>query len=408
MPLRLSAGVIERATEAQASVTVRVNDREATGRGSIYLSDVWAWPDPNLDHDHRDGKLRALCDAIAGDLVALCGGEPAHPLSLGLRLHDAVCEGDQAWDVPSILARAMCLSPFDAAIHDAAGLALGISAFDFYTEDDPLPEADSWFDGDGACASIGAFMLTQPRKEFEAWWAVSKDESLDGAFANAVRERGYRCFKLKTTGRDIESDALRTAEVYRAARSLGTARPRLVVDSNEATPDAAAVLSYLHCLRAVDENAFAAVDYLEQPTGRDIQTHRFDWRDVTALKPVVLDEGLTSLSLLPEALAQGWSGLALKTCKGHSTALTAAAWANRNNMLISLQDLTNPGLAAIHAALFAAHVPMINGVELNSPQFTPAANQAWQPRLGGLLQPTGGVHRLPDAKPCGLGSQMYR
>jgi hypothetical protein len=75
-------------------------------------------------------------------------------------------------------------------------------------------------------------------------------------------------------------------------------------------------------------------------------------------------------------------------------------------MILSLQDLTNPGLSAIHAALFAAHVPTINGVELNSPQFTPAANAPWLPRLAGLLEPRDGMHRLGDGPIIGLGSNL--
>ena len=47
---------------------------------------------------------------IAADLGVLCGGEAAHPLELGLRLHAASCDGD--WEIPSVLARAMCASPF--------------------------------------------------------------------------------------------------------------------------------------------------------------------------------------------------------------------------------------------------------------------------------------------------------
>lgn len=124
------------------------------------------------------------------------------------------------------------------------------------------------------------------------------------------------------------------------------------------------------------------------------------------LKPVLLDEGLTGLELLKEAVAQGWSGLALKTCKGHSFALVAAAWARERGLLVALQDLTNPGYALIHAALLAAHVPMINGVELNSPQFTPGANAEWLPRLAGLFEPARGVHRLPGKVPAGLGSEL--
>ena len=400
-PLHLSSGVITEITEARASVTVRVGGGEATGRGAVYLSDLWAWPEPALTHEQRDGVLRDLCEEIARDLPALCGGEAAHPLELGLRLHDAVCPGTP----PSVLARAMCASPFDAAIHDAAGIATGRSAFDFYGEAVPLPGADRFFTGQDACALI-ARSIQAPRTRLDAWWIIGSAEDLEEEVAPWVRRRGYRCFKLKILGRDNAADAARTVEVYRALRRFGVERPRLTADSNEANPDADSVLDYLQRLRAEDEEAFAALDYLEQPTGRDILVHRQDWRRVTKLKPVLLDEGLTGLALLDEAVAQGWSGFALKTCKGHSFALVAAAWARERGLMLTLQDLTNPGLAAIHAALFAAHVPMRNGVELNSPQYTPDANTGWLPRLSGLFEPQEGVHRIEQPEAVGLGSRM--
>jgi hypothetical protein len=54
-------------------------------------------------------------------------------------------------------------------------------------------------------------------------------------------------------------------------------------------------------------------------------------------------------------------------------------------MLLSLQDLTNSGIALIHGALVGAHLPTINGAELNSPLFTPAANAEFLPRLSSLF-----------------------
>jgi L-alanine-DL-glutamate epimerase-like enolase superfamily enzyme len=221
-----------------------------------------------------------------------------------------------------------------------------------------------------------------------------------------VSGRGYRGLKIKLSGRSPAEDAARTADVWRMARSFGADPVRLVVDSNEGNPDAASVAAFLKRLREIEPAAFEALRYLEQPTGRDIRSHSFDWRDVTRLKPVMLDEGLTDLALLPLALEQGWSGIALKTCKGHSFSLAAAAWASEHGLSISVQDLTNPGLAAIHAALLAAHLPTINGVELNSPQFTPAANEPWLPRLSTLLEPRDGCHRLPEHIPPGLGSLL--
>jgi L-alanine-DL-glutamate epimerase-like enolase superfamily enzyme len=182
--------------------------------------------------------------------------------------------------------------------------------------------------------------------------------------------------------------------------------PQLTIDSNEGNPDAASVLDYLHRLRAADANAYESLRYIEQPTGRDIRVAKYDWREVSKLKPVMLDEGLTDFALLSDAIEQGWTGLALKTCKGHSFTLVVAALAVQRGMLISLQDLTNPGLSLIHEALVAAHLPTINGVEMNSPQFTPDANREWLPRLAGLFDPHEGVHKLPTATPVGLGSSL--
>lgn len=406
-PLVLSSGPIEQLTEARTSVKVRIGGREATGHSSMYLSDLWAWPDPAMSHAQRDALLRRTCESIANDLDVLCGGEPAHPLELGLRLHHQVCRRHaEDAGAPPPLALSMCLSPFDAAIHDAVGQVLNRSAFAFYEKDVPLPSADPWFEGQTAAVAIRGMLRPKPRRTLDAWLIVGKGDDLDRDMAPWMYQRGYRCFKLKLTGQDNSADVDRTVQVYRAARRFGIDVPRLSVDSNEANPDAASVLDYLDRLQALDDEAYAALTFLEQPTGRDITQHAHDWRKVTARKPVLLDEGLTDLELLPIAASQGWSGLALKTCKGHSFALTAAAWAHQRGLCLSMQDLTNPGYAAIHAALMAAHLPTINGVELNSPQFTPDANAPWLPRLSSLFEPTAGVHQLPDASSPGLGSGL--
>lgn len=54
----------------------------------------------------------------------------------------------------------------------------------------------------------------------------------------------------------------------------------------------------------------------------------------TVARPVMLDERLASLGLLPEPEPQGWSGLALKTCNGQSFCLVASAWPD----LFNVQD----------------------------------------------------------------------
>jgi L-alanine-DL-glutamate epimerase-like enolase superfamily enzyme len=405
MPLHLSSGVIRSLTLAEASVVIQINGREATGRGAIYLSDVWAWPDQALTHEQRDKSLRDLCERIAADMPVRLRGEDVHPLELGLRLHDFACHEMSVSPDPTLLARAMCASPFDAAIHDAAGIALERSAFDLYDDSVAIPIADRYFPETGACRAVAA-AIRPPRAELDAWYIISRDDVLERTMIPAIKKHGYRCYKLKITGHHNDADVARTVQVYRKARESGVPEPRISIDSNEANPSAESVMDYLEKLQATDANAYEALAYVEQPTHRDICAHAHDWRDVARRKPVLLDEGLTELHLLGEARRQGYSGFALKTCKGHSMLLVAAAWALRHGILLSLQDLTNPGLALIHAALVGSRLPTINGVELNSPQFTPAANQEFAARLPQLFEPRGGVHRLPERIPFGLGSNL--
>jgi L-alanine-DL-glutamate epimerase-like enolase superfamily enzyme len=405
-PLVLSTGTIEELIEARATVTIEtVAGKRAEGRGSIYLSDLWAWPDLQYSHERRVHELLALTSKIATGCGEIAFGETLHPLELGLRLHHWAVK-ELAAEIPMpAMARAMCASPFDAAIHDATGIALGRSSFDLFDENVPIPSADDYFPHGGVIEAI-CRVIRPMRKNLSAWLVVSKSDLLPEMISNAYAKSGYRCFKLKITGRDNYEDVRLTIDVHRAAQCIGVEKPTIVIDSNEANPDAASVLDYLERLESLDCEAYRALAYIEQPTARDIANAPFDWRPVAERKPVLLDEGLSDLSVLAVARQQGWSGFALKTCKGHSMLLVAAAWAHSHRMQLSLQDLTNPGLALIHSALVGAHLPTLNGAELNSPQFTSAANEDFIPRLGSLFTPRNGLHYLPVNVPDGLGSVL--
>lgn len=404
-PLHLSSGIIRAVTQASAMVTVVIDGLRAVGRGTVFLSDLWAWPDAALSHTERDSTLRGLCERLASELPLQFQNVAAHPLEVGLQLHELASSLTVLPNDPPSLARAMCVSPFDAALHDAVGRGLNCSAFDLYTSSVSIPSADGYFSDGGACGAIHG-VLQHRRSNLPAWYIISDDAQLGGEIQDAVRRHDYHCFKLKLTGRDNETDVLRTIETFQAVRAAGISNPQITLDSNEGNPTAESVMDYLQQLQASDAAAFSSVQYLEQPTSRDIRRNPQNWHAVARLKPVLLDEGLTDLDSLIEAKQQGYSGVALKTCKGHSMLLFCAAWAHQHQMRISLQDLTNPGIALIHAALAGSCLPTINGAELNSPQFTPAANVEFMPRLAELFAPLDGVHRLPAELPVGLGSHL--
>ena len=48
-------------------------------------------------------------------------------------------------------------------------------------------------------------------------------------------------------------------------------------------------------LKGADADAFVALDYLEQPTSREIRRYPVDWRPVAKYVPVLIDEGLTRI-----------------------------------------------------------------------------------------------------------------
>jgi hypothetical protein len=118
---------------------------------------------------------------------------------------------------------------------------------------------------------------------------------------------------------------------------------------------------------------------------------------------VLLDESLDTLDLLPQMAAQGWTGLAIKTCKGHSTALIAYCWAREHGHYITLQDLTNPGRALVHSANLCAHLALsIDSFECNSRQYMPHARPAEQAAHPAYFRAVEGALCLPSSPAIGL------
>lgn len=400
-PLRLSSGTITDITEARAEVTVEAGGKQATGKGAIYLSDLWAWPDPNKTPTERDAAMRAFGEQMASRLPEIAGEDSGHPLEAGLRLHRASLNAES--ELPP-LARLVSVSALDAALHDAVGLALGKSAFDLYESDTPIPSADSYFPS-GVCAAIRELIQKPASEALAATLVVGKGDELSN-LSSWITERGYRCFKLKIGGTDAAEDAARVSAVYRWAKELGVSEPELSVDANCSTPSTDVVQEFIRILQETDAEAYAALDSIEQPTGRDIKTAAFDWHTIARQRPVIIDECLIDWDFLETAKAQGWNGMAIKTCRGHSFSLAAAAWAHQQGWKLAVMDLTNPGYAAIHSTLFGAHMPGVKSIELNAAQYTPAANEEWLPRLAALLEPRDGVHHIPRPIPAGLGSAL--
>ncbi len=97
-------------------------------------------------------------------------------------------------------------------------------------------------------------------------------------------------------------------------------------------------------MKEQETTAYERIQYVEQPTARDLENHRESTLHRAArLKPVVIDESLTGLDRLVLAPEMGYTGAALKACKGQSQPLLMAAAGQKFKMFLCVQDLTCPG-----------------------------------------------------------------
>jgi len=118
----------------------------------------------------------------------------------------------------------------------------------------------------------------------------------------------------------------------------------------------------------------------------------------------VIDESLTDHESLLRARELGYSGAALKTCKGHSHALLMAAAAQKYGMFLSVQDLTCPGESFLHSAGLAARIPGVAAIEGNARQYFPAGSFGkWKRLHPGVFRVRGGRIRTAGLVKAGIG-----
>ena len=122
------------------------------------------------------------------------------------------------------------------------------------------------------------------------------------------------------------------------------------------------------------------------------------------IRPVVIDESLIDLESLLLARDMGYTGAALKACKGQTQSLLLAAAAQKLGMFLCVQDLTCPGASLIQSAGLAAHVPGVAAIESNARQYVPAANKPWEARFPGIFHIERGTMATGTLTGPGLGA----
>jgi L-alanine-DL-glutamate epimerase-like enolase superfamily enzyme len=222
-----------------------------------------------------------------------------------------------------------------------------------------------------------------------------------------IRYNGLTHIKIKLNGEHRKWDMERVLAVDRAAAETqsqrGVKKWYYSLDFNEKCPNVEYLVGMLRDVKAKAPAGFDRIQYIEQPTKRDLKSDRANvMHEAAKLHPVVIDESLTDKEALMLAREMGYSGTALKACKGQSQALLMGAVAQKYKMFLCVQDLTCPGASLIHSAGLAAHVPGVAAIEANARQYVPAANKGWEDKFPGIFVVKDGMMKTGVLKGPGL------
>jgi L-alanine-DL-glutamate epimerase-like enolase superfamily enzyme len=426
-PYRFGAQTVDRVTLLNVDCVVRTGTgRVARGFGSMTMGNAWSFPSKTLSYDQTLGAMKALAARIA----RITGGyrEMDHPIDINCALEPEYLEAAVEVSAEQKLAEPipkLCVlvtaSPFDAAVHDAYGKALGLNSYLTYTNACMPYDLSHYLGADYKGEYLSRYVLPKPAPRMALYHSVGATDPIvasdirkrigDGlpeTLPEWIRYNGLLRIKIKLAGNDLQWDLARVMHIDRATtetqKERGVGEWFYSLDFNEQCPNVQYLLEFLRRLKEQTASGFERIQYVEQPTARDLKADRANVMQAAAkLRPVVIDESLTDIESLMLAREMGYSGAALKACKGQSQVLLMAAAAQKHKMFLCVQDLTCPGASLVHSAGLAAHVPGVAAMEANAREYVPAANRPWEDKFPGIFKVRDGMMDTSGLDKPGLG-----
>jgi L-alanine-DL-glutamate epimerase-like enolase superfamily enzyme len=408
-PIKFGGIPLDRVTLLNVNCVVRASGgRTSKGFGSMPLGNVWSFPSRVMSYEVTLGAMKRLAERISK--ITASYKESGHPVDINVTLEPAYLEAAAevskelklAEPIPK-LCTLVTASPFDAAVHDAYGKLYGLSCYRTYGPDFMTHDLARYLTPEFKGEYLEQYVTKEPKPRMPLYHLIGAldpivesdiskriSDGLPETLAEWINYNGLTHLKIKLNGDDLKWDVERVLRVDRVAaetqKKRGVARWFYSADFNERCPNVDYLLAFLRQVKEKTPAGFERLQYIEQPTARDLKTHRSNvMHEASKLRPVVIDESLTDLENLLLAREMGYTGVALKACKGQSQALLMAAAAQKYKMFLCVQDLTCPGASLIHSAGLAAHVPGVAAIEANSRQYCPAANQPWEGKFPGIF-----------------------
>jgi len=409
----------------RVEVTSRSGHR-AVGNGSMPVGNVWAWPSQEVSTDQSLAAMIQLSERMAA--AANRCSTTAHPLEITHELatgHAAIVadvqrEAGLSEPIPR-LAQLVSVSALEAAIYDAHGKAAGKNSYNLLGRDFVNSDLEPYLGEDFADEYLDQYTSRTPQARLPLYHLVGAlDPLTEGDIATRINDGlpetlgewiqadGLTHLKIKLAGDNLQWDVDRVVAVEQASREAqeqrGCGEWHYSLDFNEKCANVQYILDFLAKVEEQSPSALSRVQYIEQPTHRDLRANPENkMHEAARIKPVVIDESLVDLESLLLAREQGYSGVALKACKGHSEALLMGAAAQKYGLFLCVQDLTCVGASFLHSASIAARIPTVAAIEGNGRQYCPAGNQKWKKKFPGMFEITDGTVATSELVKSGLG-----
>ena len=390
------------------------------------LGNVWSYPSQAVSYDQ---SLEAMTRLAARIELLLCAyPKYSHPIDIHWKSESAFryeasrvsSEMKLAEPIP-FLCTLVTASPFDAAIHDAFGKANSINCYAGYGPAFMEHDLSHYLGPEFRGEYLDKYISSGPKPYVFLYHSVGAldpisdldlrfriHDGLPETLADWIDKEAITHFKIKLNGADLKADVERVVNIERtvaeAQARRGVKEWKYCCDFNEHCKDVNYLLAFLHALKRQSPAFLQRLQYIEQPTNRDLKANmQNDMHKAAALVPIVIDESLVDLETFHLSRTLGYSGVALKVCKGQSSALLMAAAADKAKSFLCVQDLTCPGASLVHSVGLAAHIPGVSTIEANSRQYVPSANQAWVDKFPGIFKVSQGRFETAGLNGLGLG-----
>ena len=403
------------------------NGKKAGGFASMPLGNVWSFPAPGVPYETTLQAMKVLAERIAG--ITRSFREYAHPLDVDRQLAaeylkaaaNVSRELKLSLAIPK-LCTLVTASPIDAALHDAFGKVHGVNSFSVAGKDFVRNDLSHYLNDEFRGEYLDPYIQREPTPKIRMYHSAGASDPLTKAeimkpigdglpetLEDWIPYSGVTAIKIKLNGNDLAWDVDRVAAIHQVTTAAQAKRGFsdwiYSLDFNERCPNVQYLLDFDHRLSDKAPDAFRRVQYIEQPTARDLASDRKNTMfEAAKLRPVVIDESLTGLDALLLAREMGYTGVALKACKGQSQALLLAAAAQKYKMFRCVQDLTCPGAALVHSVGIAAHIPGVSALEANAREYVPSASRAWEKRYPGIFNVRDGYLAATGLSGPGLGT----